>query len=60
MTIQGCFAARQPFTTLLSFGLALTRSSPISSRARPGKSASSRSISGTTGSRAEATQNRAS
>ena len=37
MTIQGCFAARQPLTTLLSFGLALTRSSPISRRARPGK-----------------------
>jgi len=33
-TIHGCDAARHPLTQLLSLGLELTRSSPMSSRAR--------------------------
>jgi hypothetical protein len=59
MTIQGCDAARQPLTTLLSFGFVLTRLSPISNRAETfGWAAIKLLTSGRIGSLARATQNR--
>jgi hypothetical protein len=58
-TIQSYFAAHQPLSTLFSFGLLFTLSPPTSSLASAsGSLVSNVSISGMTGSFAEATQNR--
>ena len=58
MMIHSWRAALNPFTTLLSLGLALTRSSPISSRAgRSGCAAMAPRTSGAIGSSALARQN---